>query len=41
MIEDIFGGIKKVKHAIKNCYDSLPYGIENILSQKGGTADIG
>ncbi len=34
MIEDIFWKDKTEKQAIKNFYDSLPYRIENVLSQK-------
>jgi hypothetical protein len=36
MIEDIFSRDKTEKEAIKNCYDSLPYRIENMLNRKGG-----
>jgi hypothetical protein len=37
MIEDIFSRDKTVKEAIKNCYNSLPYRIENLLNQKERT----
>ncbi len=41
MIDDIFWRDKTLKEAIKNGYESLPYGIENMLSRKGeGTAQI-
>jgi hypothetical protein len=40
MIEDIFWRDETVKEAIKNCYDFLPYRIENVLNRKRGTADI-